>query len=81
MFYVKFEVMMALDMTNTVFWDVTSCSLAKSCQLLGGKCCLYFQGEKGNLEGEMVSDTTADLMLHVTVTAKARRLVNPRFYR
>jgi hypothetical protein len=41
---VGFEVLTAVTMKPSIFWDITPCSQMKVNQRFGGACCLYLQG-------------------------------------
>jgi hypothetical protein len=40
------EVLTAVRIKITIFWDVTQCSLVNMYQYFKGICCLHFQGRK-----------------------------------
>jgi hypothetical protein len=42
----RFQILTAVTMKFTVFWDVTPCILVAVYQLFGGKCGLYLQGTR-----------------------------------
>jgi hypothetical protein len=43
---VGFEVLTAVVMKSTAFWDITQCSLLKVNRRFGGTYCLHLQGRK-----------------------------------
>jgi hypothetical protein len=44
--FVRFEVLSAVTMKRTIFWDVTLCSPVDVHQRFGGTYCLHLQGQK-----------------------------------
>jgi hypothetical protein len=47
---VGFEVLTAVVMKSSVFWDITSCSQLKGNRLFGGTCLFHLQGRRINQE-------------------------------
>jgi hypothetical protein len=47
--YVRFEVLTAVVMKSTIFWDITLCSPSSVNRRFGGKYCLHLQGRKNKL--------------------------------
>jgi hypothetical protein len=44
--FVRFEVLTAVVMKSSIFWDVTPCSLLKVNQRFGGRCRHHLQGRR-----------------------------------
>jgi hypothetical protein len=45
-YYLGFEVLTAVVMKSTIFWDITACSPLKANRRYGGIYCLHLQGLK-----------------------------------
>jgi hypothetical protein len=44
--HVGFEVLAAVGMKNSAFWDITPCTPLKVNRRFGGICCLHLQGRR-----------------------------------
>jgi hypothetical protein len=49
------EVLIAVDMKSSVFWDITLCGLLKVNRLFGGRCRLHPQGRSLRARGQRES--------------------------
>jgi hypothetical protein len=61
--YVRFEVLAAVVMKSSVFWDATLCSTLKINQCFRGTCRLHLQGQRTNQHEAGSRRSSADLDL------------------
>jgi hypothetical protein len=68
---VKFQVVTAVSMMMTVFWDVAPCCFAEVYRRFRGPCCLHHQGdESGVIALMMVAASTSETSVNFYQTTR-----------